>query len=161
MWVVRHAHAAADSPLGDVGRRLDHRGRSQVGRVADRLAELVGDGSLRRPDVLATSPAARARQTAKALARVLGLGAPDVETAFYLADADDLLAWVRSLADDVTVVAVVGHNPAVGDLAALLAGPDAVAAGFPTAAVAVIDVGTGPWSTVTGGGGTLVRSVLA
>lgn len=161
VWVVRHAHAKADSPQGDVGRRLDHRGRAQAEHVGATLAGLVDRGELRRPELVTTSSAARARQTAEALADALGLGAPDVDTRFYLADADDLLSWVRGLDDELSTVALVGHNPAMGDLVELLVGPGAAAPGFPTAAVAVIEVGGAGWSAVAAGDGVLVHSVRA
>lgn len=157
LWVVRHAHAAAGSPAGDVARPLDERGTAEAGRLAAALGALVVTGALARPDVVACSGAARARATADVLAGALGVGEPSVETELYRADADDLLTWVRRLPDVAVAVAVVGHNPAVSDLVDLLVGPDAAAPGMGTGSAAVVQLMVARWAETGPGDGRLVR----
>lgn len=157
LWVVRHAHAAASSPRGDVGRPLDERGMAEAERLSATLASLVRDGHLARPDVVACSSADRARSTASILADAVGVGPPSVETGLYRADADDLLAWARQLPDAAATVAVVGHQPTVSDVVELLAGPDAAAPGMGTATAAVVHLAVARWAAVAAGDGRLVR----
>ena len=76
-----------------------------------------------RPALVLCSPARRAQDTL-AIVRP-GLGA-DIEVstddAIYTFDADDLLERLQSVPSSVDSVMVVGHNPALHDLASLLAG---------------------------------------
>lgn len=157
MWLVRHAHACSGSPSGDADRQVDGRGRAQLQRLGRQLAGLVAAGRLAQPAVMATSAAVRARQTAAALADAIGLPEPDVEAGLYRADADDLLAWLRSRHDGTDPVAVVGHNPTMADVVGWLVGPDAAPAGLATATVAVIELPAQRWSAVAPGTGRLVQ----
>ena len=125
VWVVRHAHAVDHWPGGDHDRPLAPRGRRDVaafgdaGDVPGLLTRALADGC-RRPDLVVSSSAVRARGTAEGACAVLGLGAPEIDRSLYRADADDLLAWLSVVSDDVAAVMIVGHNPAVHDLVALL-----------------------------------------
>lgn len=109
LW--RHADARDAKPgMPDTGRELSPRGLQQ----AEEMAAWLRDQPLREPRVL-TSPAERARQTAQAFrlpfkvdAR-LGIGAT---TADLLAAAD----WP----DCRGTAILVGHQPSLGRLAALL-----------------------------------------
>ena len=125
VWVLRHAHAVDRWPGGDHARPLNAVGEREVqalGATGGAIERALGAGA-RRPDLVASSSAVRALATAEGAARALGLPEPQVETAFYRADADDLAAWLGMLADDVTSVMVVGHNPAVHALVELLGSP--------------------------------------
>jgi len=113
LW--RHAEAV-EAALGqpDLKRMLTKKGKSQARRIADWLRE-------RRPAHLRilVSPAERCQQTARALALPyetearLGTGA----------DVADLLAaanWPRGQGTTGGTVLLVGHQPTLGRLAALL-----------------------------------------
>lgn len=110
LW--RHAEAADTAP--DMARELTHKGRRQARDMAQWLS-----GQLSGPVRVIASPAARTRQTAEALqlpVDIVNQIAPD-------ASADALLAatgWPESHG----VVILVGHNPAISELAARLAGAD-------------------------------------
>lgn len=158
LWVVRHAHAASGSATGDMGRPLDARGVAELSRVGAALGDLVASGALARPQLVLTSGAARARQTAVGLAAAVGAPSPSIETPFYRADAYDLLQWACGLDDAVEVAMLVGHNPAVAALTGLLVGSDA-AGGFPTATVAVVELTDAPWGSLVPGEGRLVRTI--
>ena len=86
---------------------------------------------------------------------------PTVDDRIYENTVAALLAVLGELPDEVRTVAVVGHNPSIGELAAALddGEGDAAAradlqAGFPTGAVAVFAVPT-PLSDLESGGATL------
>ncbi|HJT06052.1 MAG TPA: histidine phosphatase family protein, partial [Stellaceae bacterium] len=75
------------------------------------------------------------------------------EDALYLATAGQLLARLRQVAASTACVMVVGHNPGLHELAAVLSdvtgGPlmARLAAGLPTAAMASYEVAV-PWSAL-------------
>ncbi len=68
----------------------------------------------------------------------------------YRADGVDLLAALRGLSEDIATVMMIGHNPAIADLASTLAGDgegDVLARmeeKFPTGALATLSFG-GSW----------------
>jgi phosphohistidine phosphatase len=111
LW--RHAEAEDPGRGGDLERALTARGRAQAERVAAWLAErLPGDARV------LVSPAKRCRQTAAPLGRttatVAAIG-PGATAEAVLAAA----GWPGG--DDETVV-VVGHQPTIGQAAALAMG---------------------------------------
>ena len=115
LW--RHAEAADTVP--DMARALTHKGRRQAQVMADWMSsQLEGPGPVR----VIASPAVRTQQTARALhlpVEVLPQIDPD-------ASADALLAATGWPAGHGVVI-LVGHNPAISELAARLAGKDAAA----------------------------------
>jgi len=119
LYVVRHAAAAEREgfPLADDLRPITAKGRRRFQKVAERFAE---EGE--RADALLTSPLVRAVQTAEILAGASGYRG-EVEIAPALAPpsaAATVLDLVR--ARDERAVAVVGHEPQLGELAAMVLG---------------------------------------
>ena len=107
------------------------------------------------PDLVLCSSARRARETWELAQAELG-AAPQVRfsDSVYEAAPADLVGLARETASSVRVLLIVGHNPALEDLALNLAGGEDAAAAetlsrmrakFPTAAIAVLDV-TGTWA---------------
>jgi phosphohistidine phosphatase len=135
--LVRHAQAAA-APV-DVDRPLTPHGLQRAAAVGDWLS----DGGL-VPDRVLVSPATRARETWERA----GAGQqPVVEERVYDNTVEALLEAVRETPADVAVLAVVGHNPSIGELTDALddgtgdpAARRDAAAGFPTGGVAVLDL---------------------
>jgi phosphohistidine phosphatase len=126
VFIVRHAEAAPGEP--DELRALTEEGRRQARALGERLAA-EGVTAVR------TSPLLRARQTGEAIARAAGVEAEADERLQPGATADD----VRAVAEESGgVVALVGHQPDCGRIAADLAGGPEPA--FPPAGVAAIDV---------------------
>lgn len=111
---------------------------------------MIGRYIVRRgwqPELALVSPAIRARDTWQLVAPEL---ASPVETRFepaiYMAEPEALLDLLRQ-SDPSGSVILVGHNPGLEQLGALLAGPQSepqararLAAKFPTAALARFDV---------------------
>jgi phosphohistidine phosphatase len=113
LHLIRHAHAvtAEENPA----RPLSDRGRAQVALL---VAHFRGTGAL-RPAEFWHSPLARSRETADLLATGLGLAAPLREIA-GLEPEDDPLAIRALLARTTVDLALVGHEPHLSALAALL-----------------------------------------
>jgi phosphohistidine phosphatase len=148
-------HAKSDYPGGvtDHDRPLAPRGKHEAELAGKWLrAGRWASAGERTIDAVLCSTATRARQTL----RRTDIDAPTEYTeALYGATADEILDEIRGIHDDVTDLLVVAHAPGLPDTAIELAGsgsdPDAVAAlesGFPTSAIAVIDV-SGPWADLS------------
>ncbi len=144
-------HAKSDWPdVPDRQRPLAKRGRRDAPVVGRWLR---GHGYL--PDVVICSTARRTRQTWELMAPELG-GSPSVtfEPRAYEASALTLLYLVRELPGTCRAGLLIGHNPAIQDLATHLAeGPDAAGRDglrFPTAAVAVFEF-AGDWADLAPG----------
>jgi phosphohistidine phosphatase len=149
LWILRHAKSSWDYPgLADHDRPLAPRGRKAGKRIA-RWADANGV----RPDLVLCSSAARAQATLELVRPGLGDPAVVVESGVYQAGATELVARLSVIDDDVTGVLVLGHNPAMLDLAARLAppGPDA----FPTGALACLSLEVESWNGLRSGCGRL------
>ncbi|MHB8632707.1 MAG: SixA phosphatase family protein [Thermoplasmatota archaeon] len=107
LLLLRHADAADPSTTGDAERPLTAGGVAK----ATRLGRLLGEAGW-IPDVVVTSPARRARETAMAVCQALPiLRAPVAEGCLYEADVAAVAAVVsRHKADRLMVV---GHNPSL------------------------------------------------
>ncbi len=154
--LVRHAQAA--DAATDRDRSLTRRGEQHAGTVGAWLARA---GLL--PDRVLVSPARRTVQTWE-LARAALDGAPEpvLDERIYDNTVEDLLGIVREMSEDVRTLAVVGHNPSIGELARLLddgegspAARKEAGRGFPAGAVAVFDL-PGPFAEIGPGVATLV-----
>lgn len=151
LTLLRHAKSVQDPSYAvDRERPLAERGRGDaeaMGRFFAQ-AEVV-------PELIASSPAARARQTAELLARTAGYSAGiRWEEAVYAAGPDALLAVVRGLPDQVERALLIGHNPGFEELAALLIGTECGVT-LPTAAAAHFEIDVDRWSEVCAGAGRL------
>lgn len=156
LFLLRHAKSSWDDPtLADVDRPLAQRGR--------RACRLVA-GHLRRervvPGLVLCSPAARTRETLERIAPAFERR-PEVRTedALYGAGYADLLARLHEVRDTVDSVLVIGHDPAIRDLALRLTGDAKPLEGkFPTAALATLEF-TGGWGALAPGTAELVAFV--
>lgn len=159
--LLRHAKSSWDDPgLPDEERPLAPRGE----RAADRMRAYLEAEPL-APDLVLCSSALRARQT---LARVLpSLGTElelRIEPLLYTFDDDVLVGRLRLVPADVATVLLVGHNPAMQDLAVQLIDhgeglPD-LTLKYPTGALAEISFTSGSWSTLAEERGELTRFVV-
>jgi phosphohistidine phosphatase len=106
---VRHAKSSWDDPsLMDIDRPLSARGERDAPAMAARMKELHVI-----PDLIVTSPAKRARGTAKYFRNAFELVKDDFITDLSLYDAtpDDVVAVVQHLDNSKRCVFVFGHNP--------------------------------------------------
>jgi phosphohistidine phosphatase len=146
--IVRHAKSAWPDGVPDARRPLSARGRRDAPAVGRWLRERIG-----HVGAVVCSPAVRTRQTWELVAAMLG-GAPVpvFDQRIYAATAEELLALVRELPDDAEPAILVGHNPGVADLVALLTGESPR---MRTSAIAVLDL-AGSWVDAIPGGAALV-----
>ena len=155
LLLVRHAKAAV-GPV-DAERALTERGARQAAALK---AWLEQAGSL--PERVLVSPARRAVQTWELAGAPLVPGLrPIVDARIYDNAVEALLATIREISQGVRTVAVVGHNPSMGELAAVLddgqgnpAARRALDAGFPTGGLAVFRL-SAPFATLAPGAAPL------
>jgi phosphohistidine phosphatase len=150
--LFRHAKAERQGN-DDHERALAPRGRLAAPAMGRWLAEA---GFV--PDLVLCSTARRTRETWALAEPAFPSGAIEVrlERRVYAASAPQLLALLQGADAAAERLLVVGHNPGLEELAALLApGATALAEGFPTAAVAVIELDAGQWRRVGAGQGRL------
>lgn len=143
LLLVRHAKSSwDDAKLPDRERRLAERGRHDAPKMGKRVAERRG-----KPDLLLSSPAHRAQETAEIFARKLGYEIADIalDERLYPGAARDVIEVIRALDDRFEYVMLVGHNPGLSDLAHSLA-PGIL--DLPTCAVAEFAFDVDSWSAV-------------
>jgi phosphohistidine phosphatase len=150
--LVRHAKSSWNHPgLADFDRPLNQRGERDAPGIGVRLAVAI-----ETLDAIVASPALRARQTALTLAG--GIGFPEAEIRFegglYGASAAEMTASVRCFDNDAQIVAMVGHNPGMTDLANRFTGR--YIDNIPTAGVVVIAFDIDAWNECIDRGGSLV-----
>ncbi|HET9370742.1 MAG TPA: phosphohistidine phosphatase SixA, partial [Vicinamibacterales bacterium] len=141
LYLVRHAIAAerSDEWPDDSKRPLTHKGRARMREVVRGLVALGVE-----IDVVVTSPLVRAEQTAQIV--VAGLTPkPILATLDALAPGHSPAAVAKALEahSGASAIALVGHEPGMGELAAWLIGAH-TAIPFKKGGVARIDVATLP-----------------
>jgi len=142
--VMRHAKAEQLAP-SDEERPLAARGLADA-RAAGEWLRAHGVA----PDTVLVSSARRALETWREVAAGAQYAEPPatVDRGLYQAEPDSVLDLVRTTPDDVRTLMVVGHNPTLEMVVLMLddgAGELDPAAGFPTSALAVLEVG-GSWA---------------
>jgi phosphohistidine phosphatase len=143
LLLCRHAKSRwPDSDQEDSLRPLSARGERDAPRIGERL-----DRHGLHPSLVVTSPAVRARRTAKLLADALRYPRENIrlEPALYLASPTTLLAVVAAQDDDAERVLIVAHNPGLTDLTNHLL-PDFDLDNLPTGAVIAIDFDAQGWA---------------
>ncbi|WP_102959135.1 SixA phosphatase family protein [Mangrovicella endophytica] len=161
LLVLRHAHAAWPSPgARDFDRALDDRGRADAVQLSDTL----GVHQLTADRVLCSS-ARRTRETLDGIRAALPADMPiEFCEALYAGGPDVYLAQARAQQGAASLM-VIGHNPAVEELALTLVGggdPSLCArlrGGFPTCALAVISF-HGCLADIAHGKGTLTHFLV-
>jgi phosphohistidine phosphatase len=137
LLILRHASAANEPGPPDVERPLTPIGRREATEVGRRIAGL-------RPEHVLCSTALRTRQTWQLVSNELAVQPKvDFETSIYQATAETLRELVWQTDDDVKTLLLIGHNPAVHELAWFLLG-DRAPQHFPPASLVSVTF-TGAW----------------
>ena len=150
LLMLRHAKSSWDDvSMRDFERPLADRGKRDAPRIGEEL-------KLRAPlpDLIISSPAARARQTTQAVVDAGGLTARlEFNESIYGATSAELVRLIRRLPDAVDCALMVGHNPGFEEVVSRLTGSDER---MPTAALACIEFQIDHWNDLEDGAGRLV-----
>ncbi len=149
--LLRHAKSAWPDNVADHDRPLAERGR--------KAAPLIGAYMAREkliPDLALVSPARRARETWDIVRKDLPKAITQRDApGIYEVPAEAILEVIRAVEPDIRTLLLVGHNPGMEDLAALLAKTgeadtlERMGTKFPTGGLAVIDFVVEGWSAVS------------
>ena len=151
LFILRHAKSSwDDASLADYDRPLNERGMEN----APFIGRVMKDRGL-VPDTVISSPANRARTTAKLAAEAAGIrSAIMFDERIYEASPQTIVKVLSELDSNANSAMVVGHNPGMEGLIRFLTGEITA---MPTAALAVIDLDIENWSDVGHNSGTLVE----
>lgn len=147
--LLRHAKSSRKDPhLQDIDRPLNKRGKKDAPEMGRRMAE---KGI--HPDAVITSPALRARVTAKAVAKALGVSKKGIvaRDQIYMAGTEGLMSTIHELENEWDLVVLVGHNPDMTNLGNQLGGLDI--ANIPTCGALALEFDTSRWDEIQPGSG--------
>ncbi len=146
LLIMRHAKSAYPPDISDdFDRPLNKRGRADLPRIA-RLLAAYGP----RPQVVLSSTARRAQQTAAGLVDGLGLPADALllDDALYLAPARTLTQAAADLPDTAQTGLIIAHNPGLEAWIGELTGAYVA---LPTAGLAAVELGIHAWAEIRRG----------
>jgi len=150
--LLRHAKSSwKDASLADRDRPLNRRGNKSAPDMGKRLAELGV-----RPSLLLTSPAKRARETARLIARELNYPLEFIqsESELYLATPETILQVVARQDNGFNDVMLFGHNPGITELANRLG--DRNIDNVPTCGMVGIELDVKEWTEIVAADGKTV-----
>src|ERR1039458_850713 len=153
LFLIRHAKSSwNDTTIPDKDRPLNDRGKHEAPRMGKRLAKRH-----LKVDLILSSPASRALTTAEIIAKKLDYKRKNivVNDRLYPGAEDDLLNVIHKLGDKLECVMLVGHDPALTELAHRLSSE---ITHMPTCAVAEFTFNAKSWPEV--GKATLATGAL-
>jgi phosphohistidine phosphatase len=157
LHLLRHAKSSWDTPgLADRERELNRRGQRDAPAMGAALAQRLA------PMAVMVSPARRAQLTLAGLCDGWPALADMTHTtvdALYTFAAQDLFAWLRDREDGLPALFVIGHNPALTDLANALSADDGIA-NLPTAGYLELGLQIDHWRDLRQGCGRIEYSLF-
>ena len=113
LYIIRHGKASQQM-MPDIKRPLIEKGIKRTRKFGKKLKETGV-----KPDLIVSSPAIRAYQTAEILADIFDYPKDkiDINPYFYFHEEDAVLHQLMALPDKVQTVFITGHNPIWTDLA--------------------------------------------
>ena len=141
LLLVRHAKSSWDQPgLSDFDRPLNERGKKDAPLMAKRVKEKSID-----LDLLVSSPAKRARQSARYFAEEFGFKKEEIRLVedLYGATRREFLQAIEELQDKFKTVALFSHNPGITDFASSLT--NVRVDDMPTCAVFAVQANAETW----------------
>ena len=144
LYFIRHAKSSWEDPeLTDLERPLLKRGIDKTRQMIRYL-----DKHKVTADLILSSPAVRALETARLIAD--GIGYPRkkirIETAIYYGSAESIIDLVYSVPDEVSSLMIFGHNPLITEVANFFFQP--VIGFLPTSGIACVSFPVDKWSYI-------------
>jgi phosphohistidine phosphatase len=145
LYLIRHAKSSWDNPsLRDFERPLNGRGQD----IGPKMAHLLWKQGV-KPDLIVTSPARRAIDTARFFGIQFGLLGDHFvpEPRIYEAAPIEILRIISQLPNEHHAVFLFGHNPTFTEVANIFAGEDPFA-NIPTCGIVRLDSTAAAWNEV-------------
>jgi phosphohistidine phosphatase len=153
LYIIRHSQAVEMAPdFSDFNRCLSDYGVQKATAIASHLAP-----DLSEVDLILSSPACRALETAKIFAENLDYPVSDIvqlPALYHFGDTDQAIEIISHVEDDVETLMLFGHNPTFNALCWDLC--KEFREGMPTSSVVGISFNTKSWSKVVNKGGKLL-----
>ena len=149
--LIRHAKSSWGNPdLDDIDRSLNSQGKKDAPLMGKRLHQY----SI-QPDLILSSPAKRAFETAKIITKAIGYPVDKILTpaSLYTFDYKELLMIIREFDDQYRMVMIFGHNPGMTRLAEYFTGSQIDH--IPTCGICSIHFENLSWETVGNASGEL------
>ncbi len=156
IYLMRHAKSSWNHPeLEDHERPLNVRGLRDAPAMGRRLLRLDVI-----PDLLLTSTAVRARDTAEAVAREIGYPIPYIRALpeLYHATGSQIVEIISAQENEASTIMLVGHNPAITEAAGRLTGTQVE--WMPTCSVLCAVVDTHRWDDFASAGNASIKHRL-
>jgi phosphohistidine phosphatase len=149
LFVLRHAKSSWDnSDWADFERPLNSRGLD----AARFIGELIYERKF-EPQIVVSSPAKRAKQTAVLVKELAGIPKPvTFDERIYEASPLALFNLIREFDEKYESVLLIGHNPGFENLVRMLTNE---IVSLPTAALVKINLKTAKWSEIETGANEL------
>jgi phosphohistidine phosphatase len=153
LFLLRHAKSSWEhSDLSDFDRPLNDRGLS----AAPFMGRLMRERGF-SPDLILSSPARRARDTASLVREAAAFPAEmRLDERIYEASPSTLLQVLKGIDDNFDNVMLVGHNPGMEALIRSLSGSTEA---MPTAALACIELDISTWKEAAPNSGRLTEVI--
>lgn len=152
IYLVRHAKSSWSNPLlNDRDRPLNKRGKHDAPMMAERLSAAISAQPevYLSPTLLISSPAKRARRTAREFRKALQLPKSQrtIEETLYFQGPGAILESLTTVADCHHAVMIFSHNPDLTELYNQLTGDGLD--NLPTCAVATLRFDIASWQALT------------
>lgn len=146
LFLIRHAHAESNYKIRDFDRKLTPRGLLD----ATEISKLMLNHRV-LPQLILSSPATRALNTAKLFAENLSIPFSKIqpENSIYEASVNTLLSLINHLNNKNSTVAIFGHNPGISDLLNYLSND--YFGTLPTAGLVQLKFEVKDWTLITQG----------
>jgi len=143
LFLMRHAKSSwKDDSLADHERPLKKRGKKDIKLIA----KVIKKNDL-KPDLIITSSAVRAKETAELLAEAIGFkGKIVVSDDLYMGEPSDYMEILTDIKEKYGSVLIVGHNPG---LEAYLQIIDGEIEALPTAGLGYLMLAVDEWEDIT------------
>jgi len=113
LFLIRHAKSSwKETGLKDFDRPLNKRGKENLKMMSKFFAD-----KFPKPDLILSSPAERAKQTAIAFAEKLDYAFSNIKFIddLYMASDDEIKEVISALNEEIRSLIVFGHNPGLTD----------------------------------------------
>jgi phosphohistidine phosphatase len=144
LYLVRHAKATLENRIErDIDRQLLEKGLKRTRHIIDFLIQKNTS-----VDLIVSSPAVRAYETARVLAHALGFPLINIkiERLLYEGDADKIGDLFYDLPQNKDNLMIVGHNPSITNFANMLL-PDPIDY-LPTSGIVCIQFDVNSWDEI-------------
>ena len=152
LYLIRHAKSSwKEEGKSDFERGLNKRGKDDLIFMAKRLKSF---GVM--PDLIVSSPAKRAKKTAREIAKIIGYNQDDIsyQDSLYDSSYDTYRYVLDSLDEKYNSVFIVGHNPTITETGEILSG--AILTNMPTCSIVCMEFDVDSFKDIEEGSGKIL-----